>query len=371
MATKTVAYLTPLYFDEKSYLGGGERFPLNLARGVVHASGGSCRVQLISFGVHPARIELARGIQLRVLPTAGRPAHPMDVVSWDLPEALGEVDLLHIHQAYTRSAELGLLFGRLHRLPICVTDHGGLSSRLGVELGAIDLADRIVAYSNFGASLYQTSRPIHVIKGGVDCDRFEPPVKPVARDRVLYVGRLLPHKGIDNLIQALPRGLKLTVCGRPYHADYHEKLKQMAHGKQVEFVTDADDERIRGLYARSWATILPSVYRDCYGNVYQAPELMGFTLLESMSCGTPAIASRVGAMPEFIDQGRTGFVFETLDELTTYLEYLASNPDRVREMGDEASRVVRARYDLKVAGAQLLEIYRELWQITAQESLAA
>ena len=49
--------------------------------------------------------------------------------------------------------------------------------------------------------------------------------------------------------------------------------------------------------ARAWATVLPSVYRDCYGAVHQKPELMGFTLLESMSCGTPAIASRTGAMP--------------------------------------------------------------------------
>ena len=41
MATRKIAYLTPLYFDEKSCLGGGERYPLNLALGVVRASGGA------------------------------------------------------------------------------------------------------------------------------------------------------------------------------------------------------------------------------------------------------------------------------------------------------------------------------------------
>ena len=42
---------------------------------------------------------------------------------------------------------------------------------------------------------------------------------------------------------------------------------------------------------------------------------MGFTLLESMACGTPAICSRVGAMPEYVNDGETGFVFDTDDEL--------------------------------------------------------
>ena len=50
MSPRKVAYLTPLYFDEASCLGGGERYPLNLGRGVHLASGGGCRVELISFG---------------------------------------------------------------------------------------------------------------------------------------------------------------------------------------------------------------------------------------------------------------------------------------------------------------------------------
>ena len=72
---------------------------------------------------------------------------------------------------------------------------------------------------------------------------FTPPPAPSRspRDRVLYVGRLLPHKGIDRLIDALPPDLPLTVCGRPYHRDYSATSSQLAGGKRVEFVTDADD----------------------------------------------------------------------------------------------------------------------------------
>jgi glycosyltransferase involved in cell wall biosynthesis len=362
MATRTIAYLTPLYFDERSCLGGGERYPLNLARGVVAASGGDYAVELISFGAAPLRRELAPGVGLRVLPMAGRPAHPLDVLSWELPAAIAGADLLHIHQVHTRCSEVGLLVARARRLPVCLTDHGGVSSDLGAELGAWDLVDRVVCQSDFGRSLYRTSAPTVVIKGGVDGGPFTPPPpggRP-PRDRVLYVGRLLPHKGIDRLIEALPPGLPLTVCGRPYHDDYHARLKALAAGKPVTFVTDADDAAIRGLYARAWANVLPSAYRDCYGQVHLAPELMGFTLLEAMACGTPAVCSRVAAMPEFVRHGETGFVFADEAELHEQLKTLASDPALVERMGAAARRAVEEEFDLTVAGARLLAVYRDL-----------
>ena len=166
MTARKVAYLTPLYFDEASCLGGGERYPLNLARGVVLASRGEVRVDLISFGDAARTLTLADGVGLRVLPMARKPANPLDVLSWELPDALADYDLVHVHQAFTRCAEMGVLIARQMGKPVFVTDHGGYSSPLGAEVGLLDLADRIVAYSDFGASLYRTPRPIDVIRGG-------------------------------------------------------------------------------------------------------------------------------------------------------------------------------------------------------------
>src|SRR3954466_10976724 len=80
MDSRKVAFLTPLYFDERSYLGGGERYPLNLAKGVVAGSNGRFAVELISFGQKSLRRVLAPGVGLRVLKIAGRPRHPLDVV---------------------------------------------------------------------------------------------------------------------------------------------------------------------------------------------------------------------------------------------------------------------------------------------------
>src|SRR5712671_1933785 len=109
MDSRKVAFLTPLYFDEQSYLGGGERYPLNLAMGVVASSGGRYEVELISFGQGSSCREIAPGVRLRVLRAAGRPRQHLDVVSWELSEAIADADLVHIHQAYTRCTEAGLL----------------------------------------------------------------------------------------------------------------------------------------------------------------------------------------------------------------------------------------------------------------------
>lgn len=271
MPPRKVAYLTPLYFDEASCLGGGERYPLNLARGVYKASGGRCRVELISFGDADRRLELAEGVTLRVLPAVCKPANPLDVVSWALPAAICEFDLIHIHQAYTRCSEVGLLVAPpatkagVRDRPRRCHEHAGPRDRAP---GTRRSHHRLL---RFCASLYRTNRPIHVVKGGVDAAHFTPPEVRPARDRVLFVGRLLPHKGIDRLIAALPTELPLTVCGRPYHPEFFGQLRRLSEGKKVEFITDADDETIRGLYARSWANVLSSVYLDCDGNTHECP----------------------------------------------------------------------------------------------------
>ena len=360
MAARKLAYLTPLYFDDASCIGGGERYPHNLAVGVATHSDGEFEVDLISYGPESLTRAICPGVTLKVLRAARKPRVSLDVVSWDVPEAIANADLVHIHMAYTRSNEVAMLAAKIQRKPVVVTDHGGHSSWLGASLGILDLADQITCYSDFGKSFYRTSTPITVVKGGVNGDQFTPPSRRLKRDRVLYVGRLLPHKGIDNLIKALPDGLKLTVCGRPYHPEYFALLKSLATGKDVEFVTDADDAKILELYRRAWVNVLPSVYRDCYGTSHVAPELMGFTLLEAMACGTPAICANTAAMPEFVRHGETGFVFDTIEELSEQLSMLATTPELVERMGRAARHAIDTEFDLKVVARTMADIYRNL-----------
>lgn len=349
--------MTPLYFGDASMVGGGERYPTNLARGVAASSGGECAVDLISYGDIPAEHVLAPGVTLRIIRATAPPSNPLDVLSWELPAAIEDADLVHVHQVFTRSSEVAVVVASQQRKALCVTDHGGATSYLGRSLGMLELVNRVTCYSRFAASLLATTAPIEIIRGGVDGSFFTPAEHQPPRDRVLYVGRLLPHKGIDRLIAALPPELPLSVCGRPYHDDYFVWLQALARGKRVEFLTETDDSEILELYRRSWATVLPSVYRDCYGTSYPAPELMGFSLLESMACGTPAVCSRVAAMPEFVHHGQTGYVYDSLDQLSQLLRELAGDPELVQRLGRQGRRVIEEELDLTVSGARMLDVY--------------
>jgi glycosyltransferase involved in cell wall biosynthesis len=355
---KRIVFLSPLYFSDENYIGGGERYALNLALGL--ALSGEFEVEIVSYGSRSFRRRLQSGVHLRVMKAGPAPACPLDQVSWELPEALASADVVHLMQCFTRSSEAGYVVAKLLGKPICATDLGGTSSTLGIELGALELADRVICFSDFGAELLRTSSRKITIKGGVDAKWFTPPPYREPRDRVLYVGRLLPHKGIDRLIRALPAALPLTCCGRPYHPDYLEVLKHLAKGKQVEFITQAGDEVIRDLYRRAWVNVLPSTYRDYYGQTHLGPELMGLTLLESMACGTPVICSRVGAMPEFVQHGETGYVFDTEEQLTPMLVELSANPTLVERMGFRARAAVETEYDLRICGRKLAAVYRGL-----------
>ncbi len=354
----TVSYLTPLYFDPISYLGGGERYPLNLAKAVARTGG--YEVDIVSYG-DVRRLErrsLDDGVTLTVLPTAGRTAAG-DRLSWDIITAVRDADVVHIHQIFSRSSEVAMLAAKVLGKPVCVTDHGGATSLLGRTHGILELADRIVCYSSFGGSLLQTMKPIDLVPGGVDDDFFTA-TTDVIRDQLLYVGRLLPHKGIDRLITALPENVRLCVCGSGYDDDYYELLKVLAHGKQVEFLFGADDAVLRDLYRRALAVVLPSVYVDCYGRTQAWPELMGFSLLEGMACGAPAICSRVGGMPEYVDHGETGYVFDELGELRDYIDRLAGDAELVRAIGARAQRRVGEAFGLASAGSSMRAIYDDL-----------
>ncbi|MGI8714420.1 MAG: glycosyltransferase family 4 protein [Solirubrobacteraceae bacterium] len=356
---KTVSYLTPLYFDPVSYLGGGERYPLNLAKAV--AASGEYEVEVVSYG-DGRRVQtrrLGEGVTLTILPTDAR-TRGGDRLSWEIIAAVRGVDVVHIHQIFSRSSEVAMLAAKVMRKPVCVTDHGGASSLLGSSAGILELADRIVSYSSFGGSLLQTSKDVDVVAGGVDDRFFTPPPQDLPRDRLLYVGRLLPHKGIDRLLAALPADVKLCICGGVYHAEYYALLQALAADKQVEFVLDADDVAVRELYRRAFAIVLPSVYVDCYGNTQAWPELMGFSLLEGMACGAPAICSRVGGMPEYVDHGQTGYVFDELAELRDQIGRLAADPGLVRTLGVRAQERVRGAFGLASAGSAMRMIYDDL-----------
>src|SRR5690606_27874012 len=119
----------------------------------------------------------------------------------------------------------------------------------------------------------------HVIFGGVDTNRFSPDPSVPREASVLFVGRLLPHKGVNDFIDALEPDMPAQVIGPAPHAAYFDDLQTRARGRNVAFRTDCDDVALVEAYRRAACVDLPSVYRDLYGGETRVPELLGQTLL--------------------------------------------------------------------------------------------
>ena len=300
---------------------------------------GATPVELISFGDAPRRQTLAPGVTLRVLPRR-RPAAATRSTSsrGSCPTALADADLVHIHQAYTRCSR-----GRAARRQAAA--QADLRHRPRRRLQPARPSSSASSSWPTGSSPTPTSArrstgpptPIDGHQGGRRRAPGSPrPPRPATRDRVLYVGRLLPHKGIDRLIAALPPELPLTVCGRPYRRRLLRRLLQAPRRGQARRVRHRRRRRRRSSTSTAGPgpTSCPRSTRLLRQHATVAPELMGFTLLEAMACGTPGdrLAGR-RRCPSSSARARPASSSTTPTSWPTQLRLLADRPRAGRADG--------------------------------------
>jgi glycosyltransferase involved in cell wall biosynthesis len=224
------------------------------------------------------------------------------------------------------------------------------------------MADGVVSISAYADSMIASlvTAPRLITIGPIDTDIFHPPATLVTEPAAICVSRIMPHKGIDRIIRALPHGLKLRVVGRVYHDEYRRMLGELAQGKDVEFIHDASDDDLTSYYHRSSIFLQASCVIDIYGTHVPKTELMGLTTLEAMACGLPVVVSSDGgSLPELVTDSQFGFVFETHDDLVDILKrhQLGMWP------GPQAAQAARAHavhmYGLSNYGKRLADFYVE------------
>lgn len=306
-----VVHITPTYFDDSSLIGGGERYPSELALWMSKV----VETTFVSFA-NKRKSYRQDNLKVEIYPVKhlihGNPVNPL---SFRYLRSIFEPDVVHVHHVHTVVSDMACLVASLLGKRAFVTDYGGGGSLvLNKRLPVFDGYQNAIAYSRFGLGFLppELKRKAVLIKGGIDTQRFCPNGTEKREKRILYVGRILPHKGIDYLIEGfrlLNRSdYTLRIVGRVYSEEYYDYLKQLSSRMNIEFVHDADDERLIREYRTSLVTVLPSVHTSYNGSHTRVPELMGFTLLESQSCGTPVICTDAGAMSEFVAHEQTGFV---------------------------------------------------------------
>jgi glycosyltransferase involved in cell wall biosynthesis len=262
-----------------------------------------------------------------------------------LPRALRSADIIHYHQTHTMMASLALVYAHLSGKPIFTSHLGGSGYGLHRIANLDRYYDEHLHISEFSKRTFAQQGRAHasVILGGVDTEKFKPNGSP-ERTEVLYVGRLLPHKGINYLVEAVDETTPLSLVGRPWrHAQsFYELLQTLAVGKAVTFHTDYTDDETISAYQRAMCVVLPSVHETVTGEHYAIPELLGQTLLEGMACGAPAICTRVCSLPEVVEDGVSGFIVPPNDSraLGERIRWLTEHPADARRMGEAARRRV-------------------------------
>lgn len=255
-----VAVVYPMPFGEEGIFGGGERYAHSLARALAER----VPTRLVLFG-RTRRRYFEGKLLIETYPWLtllhGQRHNPL---GFGFLRSLLAVDVIHCVVWHTMMTDMSILLARLSRKRVIVTDVGGggsLSLLRWFDVGR--MVDGFYVLSQFAAGFFaRYGSKCRVIYGGVSI----PPV-PQAADpldagtpKILFVGRLLRHKGVDLLLQAAPMSVPVTIVGRPYDGEYFTYLQQLAVGKHVTFLTDADDARLNEELRTSTMLVHPAVY---------------------------------------------------------------------------------------------------------------
>ena len=354
-----VIHVAPTEFGSGGLFGGGERYPQELARALAR----HVRCELVTFGPATRRWREPSGLERRMLRAVAYPGHFANPLAPTLPAALLKADVIHAHHPKALPSRLAVLQGRAMGRRVFATDHGlpggdwrGLLPRL---------FDAYLLVSAFSARrLGRLPARTRLIYGGADPQRYFPDAG-IPREGVLFVGRITPHKGVDRLVQAVPEGVSLTLAGTFGHdrgfvaLDFPRLLRRLGQGKDLRIVSPVQDADLPLLYRRAAVHVLPSVFHTCYGDYEPTPELLGLAVLEAMASGTPVVASRLGGLPEVVQDGVTGFLVEPGDvaELRARIRELVGDPARAARMGRAARELVLERFTWDAVARRCLDEY--------------
>jgi glycosyltransferase involved in cell wall biosynthesis len=375
-----VTHVAPTAFGGDGLFGGGERYPLELARALARHV--PCR--LVAFGHDDRLAHDQSGLEVVVLRArrfvGGHPAHP---VGDGLVRALRGAQVVHGHQLRSRVTTIALWAALVRHQRRVVTDHGllqrgGVLARLGADPAR--LVDRFLMVSRYSADVLATpSERTSVIFGGADPDRFHPD-RHEQREGVLFVGRITPHKGVDRLIEALPAGARLTIAGSDGHdptwpeRGYAELVRRRAASAsgEVTFAGTVTEEELPRLMRRHAVLVLPSVELTCFGRHVPVSELLGLTVIEAMASGTPVVCSCIGGVPEVVADGATGFLVPPgdVDALRDRLATLLHDHSLRERLGRSARAVFSELFTWDACARRCLASYDELLS-TRGEPIAA
>lgn len=193
----------------------------------------------------------------------------------------------------------------------------------------------------------QRQHKIRVIYNGCDFDSFKALAK---RGQYLaFLGRIAPHKNPLEAIHIAERvGLPIVLAGRPQMREdsvyFREKIQPLIDGRRVRHIGSVNHQQKEELLRNAAALLFPVRWEEPFGNI----------MTESMACGTPVVARRMGSVPEVVDPGITGYYGDTVEELCELV------PQALRLDREGVREHARLRFSHRRMADEYLTVYRSL-----------
>lgn len=312
-----------------------------------------------------------RGIRLITVPTLDKKglAAMTASVTAAVRCAFGKYDVVHFH-AEGPCAMLWLpkLFGKRCIATVHGLDHQrakwGFLARNYIMLGekcAVKFADEVIVLSNSVQNYFQEKyhRQTHFIANGVERPQRRP--ADLIRDAlgleywdyILYLGRIVPEKGLGYLIDAFRQvntDKKLVIAGGASDTgEYLEQLKQQAAGDdRISFVGFVQGQLLEELYSNAYFYVLPS---DLEG--------MPLSLMEAMSFGNCCLTSDIDECAQVIEDHGVTFRHGDTSDLQSKLQALCDDPLLVRQYQLNASDFICQKYSWDAVCQRTLALYTQ------------
>ncbi len=222
-------------------------------------------------------------------------------------------------------------------------EHSGMTS--GVALAHSGMSH--------GVALRVHPPSVPPLKGGKNADAS--PTGTFGDDKrgggyVAYVGRVSKEKGIASLFAAARTCPDIPFVIAGSYATMPE-ARGMA-GANIALLGALQPQALDALYKKARIFVLPSVWYEGFPTV----------LLEAMSYGLPVICSRIGGLPEIVEDGKTGLLYEpgNADELAARIQTLWGNPDLCARLGEAGRKKFEEKYNPETLLDQIIGIYEKV-----------
>lgn len=219
--------------------------------------------------------------------------------------------------------------------------------------------DLFIAPSNYYKSLYSQAgyKPITTLHNGIQMKSESPPLNS-NKHNLLYVGRLAEEKGVEYIIRALPLILKkfpdtnvIVVGDGPDMERLNKMSEKLLVSSHTTFTGKVKNDHVEKYYQQSTIVVVPSTY----------PDNLPTVCIEAMNCGRPIIAARIGGIPELVEDGRNGYLFEPKNstQLAEKVIALFSDKEKLTQFGKKSRQMIE-KFSIDTHTSKLLSLYKQV-----------